>query len=158
MKIRLSIPVFSQPIINKEFTTYVVARIFFIAGLRMTPVLLGWRLYELTGSKLALGILGLSEVIPAIALALPAGVRVDRSNKRNLLSACMALYLLLMIGLCAVTSNWFTQLYSNNTAEWAIYLLMAGTGAVRAYSGPAFNAFFSTTSSRRSVSKSSLYQ
>lgn len=141
MKIRLPIFSFSQPIINKEFTVYVIARIFFIAGLRMTPVLLGWRLYELTGSKLALGMLGLSEVIPAITLALPAGVRVDRSDKRKLLSVCMGLYLLLMIGLCAVTSNWFTQLYSNHTAEWAIYLLMAGTGAVRAYSGPAFNAF-----------------
>ncbi len=141
MKIRLPISSFSQPIINKEFTVYVIARIFFIAGLRMTPVLLGWRLYELTGSKLALGMLGLSEVIPAITLALPAGVRVDRSDKRKLLSVCMGLYLLLMIGLCVVTSNWFTQLYSNHTAEWAIYLLMAGTGAVRAYSGPAFNAF-----------------
>lgn len=141
MKNRLSISSFSQPIINKEFTIYVIARIFFIAGLRMTPVLLGWRLYELTGSKLALGMLGLSEVIPAITLALPAGVRVDRSDKRKLLSVCMGLYLLLMIGLCIVTSNWFTQLYSNQTAEWVIYLLMAGTGAVRAYSGPAFNAF-----------------
>ena len=96
MKIRLPISSFSQPIINKEFTIYVIARIFFIAGLRMTPVLLGWRLYELTGSKLALGMLGLSEVIPAITLALPAGVRVDRSDKRKLLTVCMGLYLSLI--------------------------------------------------------------
>ncbi|MEY3589823.1 MAG: hypothetical protein RLZZ466_343 [Bacteroidota bacterium] len=141
MKIRLSIPGLTHQIINKEFTTYIIARVLFIAGLRMTPVLLGWRLYELTGSKLALGMLGLSEVIPAIGLALPAGVRVDRSDKRKLLSICMGLYLLLMLALCLVTSFWFTNQFSNKIAEWAIYILMAGTGAVRAYSGPAFNAF-----------------
>ena len=141
MKIWRQIPYLSQPVINKEFTSYIVARILFIAGLRMTPVLLGWRLYEITGSKLALGMLGLSEVIPAIALALPAGVRVDRSDKRKLLTTCMGLYLVLMAGLAVATSDWYTQQYSNLVSEWTIYLLMAGTGAVRAYSGAAFNAF-----------------
>ena len=141
MKIWRQIPYLSQPIINTEFTSYIVARILFIAGLRMTPVLLGWRLYEITGSKLALGMLGLSEVIPAIALALPAGVRVDRSDKRKLLTTCMGLYLVLMAGLAVATSDWYTQQYSNLVSEWTIYLLMAGTGAVRAYSGAAFNAF-----------------
>ena len=141
MKIWCQIPYLSQPVINTEFTSYIVARILFIAGLRMTPVLLGWRLYEITGSKLALGMLGLSEVIPAIALALPAGVRVDRSDKRKLLTTCMGLYLVLMAGLTVATSDWYTQQYSNLVSEWTIYLLMAGTGAVRAYSGAAFNAF-----------------
>ena len=141
MKRWYQIPYLSQPVINAEFTSYIVARILFIAGLRMTPVLLGWRLYEITGSKLALGMLGLSEVIPAIALALPAGVRVDRSDKRKLLTTCMGLYLVLMAGLMAATSDWYTQQYSNLVSEWTFYLLMAGTGAVRAYSGAAFNAF-----------------
>ena len=75
----------------------------------MTPVLLGWKLYEVTGSKLSIGILGLSEVIPAVLLALPAGVKVDRSNKQRLISICMALYFLLMVGLLLVTSQWFTS-------------------------------------------------
>lgn len=105
MKSWRNIPYLSQPVINAEFTAYIVARILFIAGLRMTPVLLGWRLYEITGSKLALGMLGLSEVIPAIALALPAGVRVDRSDKRKLLTTCMGLYLVLMAGLMLATSH-----------------------------------------------------
>jgi MFS family permease len=128
-------------IINKEFTIFMAARILFIAGLRMVPVLIGWRLYELTGSKLALGMLGLSEVIPAIALALPAGVRVDRSNKHKLLTIAMSLYVLLMIGFAVVTSSWMSENYSGKIIEWTIYLLMACTGAVRAYSGAGFNSF-----------------
>ena len=96
----------SVSIINNEFTWYAIARFLFITGLRMSPVLLGWRLYELTGSKLSIGILGLSEVIPAIALALPAGVKVDRSNKHKLISICIALYFFLILGLLLVTSAW----------------------------------------------------
>ena len=109
----------------------------------MTPVLLGWKLYEVTGSKLALGILGLSEVIPAIMLALPAGVRVDRSNKHKLISRCMLLYLLIMLALLGVTTSYFRLHTSAGAVEWLIYLLVCATGAVRAYSSPAFNAFLS---------------
>ena len=128
------------PIINKEFTSFITARILFIAGLRMTPVLLGWRLYDITGSKLALGVLGLSEIIPAILLALPAGVKVDKSNKQKLLSTCMGLYFIFMLGLLLVTSHWFEQNTSRKIIEWSIYALVFGTGVVRAYSGSAFNA------------------
>jgi MFS family permease len=129
------------PIINKEFTWYIIARMLFIAGLRMTPVLLGWRLYQITGSKLSLGVLGLSEVIPAISLALPAGVYVDKSNKQKLLSICIALYFFLMLGLLFITSNWLQHHTSKKIIEWCIYALVFGSGAVRAFSGAAFNSF-----------------
>lgn len=130
-----------KAIINKEFTWFIVARILFIAGLRMTPVLLGWRLYQITGSLLSLGILGLAEVIPAISLALPAGVKVDKSNKHRLLSICIILYFFLMLGLLFVTSHWVEENYSKELISWGIYGFVFGTGVVRAYSGPAFNSF-----------------
>ncbi|MBP6215641.1 MAG: MFS transporter, partial [Chitinophagaceae bacterium] len=125
----------------------------FIAGLRMTPVLLGWRLYEITGSKLALGFLGLSEVIPAIALALPAGVKVDRSNKHRLISICIAIYFFLMLGMLLVTSQWMQDNYSRSIIEWSIYGLVFGTGAVRAYTGSAFNAFLAQLVPQNSLVK-----
>ena len=138
----------TTPIINSEFTWFVLARFLFIAGVRMTPVLLGWKLYEVTGSKLSLGILGLSEVIPAVLLALPAGVKVDRSNKHRLISISMSLYFFLMIGLLLITSNWFTTEISaagikatKQITQWAIYGLVFCTGVIRAYSSPAINAF-----------------
>ena len=138
----------SRTIINDEFTWFVIARFLFIAGLRMSPVLLGWKLYEVTGSKLSLGILGLSEVIPAILLALPAGVKVDRSNKHRLITICMSIYFLLMAGLLIITSNWFTteiNTLGKNSAkqitQWLIYGLVFCTGVIRAYSSPAINAF-----------------
>jgi MFS family permease len=107
----------------------------------MTPVLLGWRLYEITGSKLALGILGLSEVVSAIGFALPAGVKVDKSNKHKLLSISIAIYFFLMLGLLLVTCRWMQQTTSVKAVEWSIYALVFCSGIVRAYSGPAFNSF-----------------
>jgi MFS family permease len=130
-------------IINREFTWFIIARFLFIAGLRMTPVLLGWKLYEITGSKLALGILGLSEVIPAVLIALPAGVKVDKSNKQRLISICVAMYFVLMVGLLITTSHWFAQHTSKKIIEWSIYVIVFGTGVVRAFSSSAFNAFVS---------------
>src|SRR5258706_9315310 len=129
------------PVINKEFTWFIVARILFIAGLRMTPVLLGWRLYQITGSLLSLGILGLAEVIPAIVLALPAGVKVDKSNKHKLLSICISLYFFIMLGLLFVTSQWMQENFSKQVIAWSIYGLVFSSGAVRAFTGSAFNAF-----------------
>jgi len=128
-------------IINKEFTWFITTRILFIAGLRMTPVLLGWRLYQVTGSKLSLGILGLSEVISAVSFALPAGVKVDKSNKQRLLSICIALYLFLMLGLLVMTSAWMEVNSSKKIIEWGIYILVFCTGIVRAFSGSGFNSF-----------------
>ena len=137
-----------RPVINTEFTWFIIARFLFIAGLRMTPVLLGWKLYEITGSKLSLGILGLSEVIPAVLLALPAGVKVDRSNKHRLISICMSFYFLLMAGLLIITSQWFASEISSygktaakQITQWLIYSLVFCTGVIRAYSSPAINAF-----------------
>ena len=127
----------SKNLINAEFTWFFIARFLFIAGLRMTPVLLGWKLYEVTGSKLSLGILGLSEVIPAISIALPAGVTVDKSNKHRLISICMSFYLLLMLGLLITTSGWFAQTTSAKIIEWSIYAIVFGTGVVRAFSSSA---------------------
>lgn len=147
-------------VLNREFTWFVIARFLFIAGLRMTPVLLGWKLYEVTGSKLALGILGLSEVIPAVLLALPAGVTVDKSNKHRLISICMALYFLLMIALLIVTSGWFTteisslgKLSARKIIEWLIYTLVFCTGVIRAFSSPAINAFLAQLVPQESLVK-----
>ena len=139
----------SKVIINREFSIFAIARFLFIAGLRMSPVLLGWKLYEVTGSKLSIGILGLSEVIPAVLLALPAGVKVDRSNKHRLISICMALYFVLMIGLLIVTSQWFTS--SKQLIQWLIYGLVFCTGVIRAYSSPAINAFLAQLVSQESL-------
>jgi MFS family permease len=128
-----------RQVINKEFTLFLISRIIFTSGMKMVPVLLGWYLYELTGSKLALGMLGLSEVIPAILLALPAGVKVDSSPKRSLILTCLAAYFFITLAFAAITSRHIFSI-SDTAKVYIIYALVGCTGLVRAYISPSFSA------------------
>lgn len=127
-------------VINTEFTLFLVTRILVTAGIKMTPVLLGWYLYELTGSKLSLGVLGLSEVVPAILFALPAGVKVDTSDKRKLILTCLSVYLGIMVIFSWLTSSYSKEVFSLKNIEYLIYLLVVLTGWARAYYSPANSA------------------
>lgn len=127
-------------VINTEFTLFLATRILVTAGIKMTPVLLGWYLYELTGSKLSLGVLGLSEVVPAILFALPAGVKVDSSDKRKLILTCLSVYLGIMILFSWLTSNYSKEVFTAKNIEYLIYLLVVLTGWARAYYSPANSA------------------
>jgi hypothetical protein len=72
------------PLRLPEFRYFIAGRFIFIMGLRMTGTVIGWWMYILTESPLALGLVGLSEVIPALSLALYAGHHIDKSEKRKL--------------------------------------------------------------------------
>jgi len=63
----------------------------------------------------------------------------------------MGLYFLLMAGMLLMTSAWMQEQTSAKTVEWGIYLLVFGTGVVRAYSGAAFNAFLAQLVPRESL-------
>jgi len=123
-----------------EFRDFITGRFIFIMGLRMTGTVIGWWMYLLTKSTLALGLVGLSEVIPALSLALYAGHYIDKNEKRSLLLRCILLYtgcILLLIFLS-------TSYIANNLHHWTIAALIcaviAATGAIRAFSGPTFSA------------------
>ena len=64
----------------KNFKLLLAARVFFLFGVAMQAILLGWRMYELTKDPLYLGFIGLAEAAPAIGFALFAGLIVDNSS------------------------------------------------------------------------------
>ena len=57
---------------------------------QMTLVALGWHMYDLTGSALDLGWVGLAQFVPALLLALPAGHLIDRHPRHLILALCLA--------------------------------------------------------------------
>ncbi|MEY4381842.1 MAG: hypothetical protein RJA92_1222, partial [Bacteroidota bacterium] len=63
----------------EEFRFLMFGRFLFIMGLRMMGTLVGWWIYELTNEPFAIGLIGLSEVIPAVSLSLYAGHIIDIS-------------------------------------------------------------------------------
>ena len=75
-----------------EFRNLLFGRFLFVMALRMITTVCGWWIYNLTNDPLAIGLLGLSEVIPAISFALYAGHVIDKSEKRKMLLRGVLLY------------------------------------------------------------------
>jgi MFS family permease len=69
----------------KDFRIYLAQRFFFTFGYQMQTAALGYYIYDITHSKLALAWIGLSEAIPAIGLALYGGYIADKYEKRKML-------------------------------------------------------------------------
>ena len=86
------------------FRSLVVGRFIFIMGLRMMSTLVGWWIYNLTNAPIAIGIVGLSEFIPAVSLALYAGHVIDLSEKRKLMLTGVSLYALAALLLLLLSS------------------------------------------------------
>src|ERR1700720_1176150 len=75
-----------------QFRNLIIGRFIFIMGLRMMSTLVGWWIYNLTNAPIAIGIVGLSEFIPAFSLALYAGHIIDVSEKRKMMLTGIGLY------------------------------------------------------------------
>ena len=123
-----------------EYRSFISARFFYIVAQRMVTTVVGWKIYELTGNPFAIGLLGLSEFLPAFGLALYAGHAIDRSDKRALLLKTTILYLFCAGGLILVSTRYANDQFSNPTIQWLIYFVIFCTGIIRAFAGPALNA------------------
>ncbi len=122
-----------------EFRNLVIGRFCFVMALRMMTTLLGWWIYNLTNAPFAIGLLGLSEIIPAISLALYAGHVIDLSDKRRLLIRGISLYFIAALTLLLLSTKNSAQIFSSNTLTVCIYVVVFCTGIVRAFTGPVFN-------------------
>jgi MFS family permease len=92
----------------------------------------GWELYERTGSTLVLAAVGFAQVIPVVALFVPAGTLVDRSDRRAL--ATIAATTTGLIGLSLA-------LASALGAPIALYyMLLLAQGCVTAIHAPAVSS------------------
>lgn len=121
-----------------EYRDLMAGRFTFIMGLRMMGTLVGWWIYNLTNDPFAIGLIGLSEVIPAVSLALYAGHVIDISEKRKLLLTGVILYFIAVVILLTLSTNFTADHLSNHWIAICIYVVIFFTGVVRAFTGPTF--------------------
>jgi MFS family permease len=121
-----------------EYRNLILGRFIFIMGLRMMGTLVGWWIYELTNDPLAIGIVGLSEVIPAVSLALYAGHVIDLSEKRKLMLRGVMLYFLCAFILFLLSTHFISTYLSSHLISIGIYAIIFCTGITRAFTGPVF--------------------
>jgi MFS family permease len=104
-----------------------------IAG-EMQAVAVGWQIYGLTHRALDLGLVGLAQFLPGILLFLPAGQTADRLPRQRILQACYVAFACVSALLLALTLHGVTTV-------WPVYAALVVNGVVRAFNGPASQAF-----------------
>jgi MFS family permease len=98
-------------------------------GQQMLSVGIGWELYERTHSALALGLVGLVQVLPVIFLALLAGQVADQFDRRRIVLITQGVLALCSIGLALISYGQGLVLL--------IYLCLFIIGTARAFNNPA---------------------
>lgn len=111
------------------YRRYAVGGIVTRLGTRMQSVAVGWDVYQRTGEPLALGLVGLVQVIPAIVLALPAGWLADTYDRRNVV-------LLSLLGM-TITSAGLALQAVLLADVWVVYVLLALDAIVGSLGRPA---------------------
>lgn len=120
----------------KEFRNLLTGRFFLILAFRMLATLLGWWVYQLTKDPFSIGLIGLSEVIPAVSCALYAGHVIDMNEKKKLLLICNYAYVFL-IGLLLIPAFLgYRMRFTGHQITYFIYGVIFFTGIARAFIGP----------------------
>src|SRR5262245_31759912 len=88
---------------NRDFLIYLCSRFFASIGMQMLTVAVDWELYERTGSALALGYVGLSQMIPMILCTVPAGHIADNFNRKRIILIMNVLLAVSSVGLMFIS-------------------------------------------------------
>jgi len=78
---------------HPSFLRFWAGRVAGTMGNQMVMVAVGWQMYDLTHSAWALGLVGLFQFVPALALALVSGHVADHYDRRHIVSMAMTLQL-----------------------------------------------------------------
>lgn len=123
-----------------EFRNLMLGRFTFIAALRMMGTLVAWWIYELTGDPFAIGLVGLSEVIPALSMALYAGHVIDKSDKRKVVLRGVVAFTCTAAMLLFLSTSYVSNQLSDYSISILIYAVIFCTGIIRAFTGSTFTA------------------
>jgi MFS family permease len=131
----------------RNFRLFMAYRLLMTSATIMQSVVVGWLLYDITKSVLSLGMIGLTEVIPQIGIALFAGHFVDIWDRKRIIFYTTFLLLLgsAILLVYALPSFNFQSLLG----VWPIYLTIFLTGLTRGILVPAHTALLGQLVPRR---------
>jgi MFS family permease len=112
---------------HRDFRRYVVSSLALNLGAQMTTVAVGWQIYALTHRAMSLGLVGLVQFAPVLALSLPGGNVADRFDRGRIVAVCS-----LTLALCVLAAR--------PTGPAPIYAVLFFVGVARAFLAPAGQA------------------
>jgi MFS family permease len=116
----------------RDFRVLIIGRMIAQVGEQSVTVAVSWELYKRTNDPLALGLVGLAQIIPVLLLSLPGGYVADRYNRKwvTLISQVVLIVCAVLLAIISITEGSLPVLYG----------LLAVIGAARAFNNPAEGA------------------
>ncbi len=118
---------------HAEFRRLWLSQLVSQVGTQMQSVALHWHIYLLTGSPLALGLVGLTRALPTALFSLWGGVVADRRDRRLVMLAAQSAMTVVAVALAALT-------LAGRETLWALYVLNALGAAAGAFDNPSRQA------------------
>ena len=123
---------------HHDFSLFLPSKFFAVTSHHMIMVAIGYQIYDLTGSTLALALVNLTMVAPVLGFALIIGYVADIFDRRTVLLWCYVILFVTAVLLCVITILGVRDL-------WPYYVLLTGLGTARAFFGPTSNALVPST-------------
>jgi MFS family permease len=123
---------------QRPFVLLWMARVSATIGYQMMALVIGWKLYEITGSALDLGLVGLIQFVPSAVLTLLIGHTADRYDRRLIVQLSQTVYALTA---ALVTVATLMDFLSRDLLFFAVFLI----GCARAFELPTGHALVPAT-------------
>ncbi|MBI2910324.1 MAG: MFS transporter [Chloroflexi bacterium] len=114
---------------SRDFRYLMLAHVGTGMTLWMDLVVRSWLVWQLTADPFSLGLVSLFQAIPYLICALPAGIIIDRFDKKRVLIVCQAVTLLLHLILGTLVATGAVQL-------WQVFLTAFLEGTAQAFVQP----------------------
>jgi len=114
---------------RRDFFSFIFGRFLATAAMQVQSVAIGWQIYDIERTPLALGLVGACQFLPMFLLTLPAGEIADRLDQRRVYAGALAVQ-----GLCAALFLVLSLTAPRNALPF--YLILILFGAARGFSAP----------------------
>ncbi len=123
----------------RDFRFFISARFCVTLAIQIQAVVVGWQVYEITKDPLSLGLIGLAEALPSIAVSLYAGHLADIIQRKQIIVVTLFTLLLCSLGLLFFTVDIGRFILSNGILP--IYIVIFLSGIARGFITPAIFSF-----------------
>jgi MFS family permease len=117
------------------------------ASNQMLAIVLGWQIYDLTNSALALGMIGLVQFLPPLLLTLVSGEVADRVDRRTIVRWTYVIQTIVTLSLLGLT-------LLDKPPVAAFYIMVLLLALARTFEGPANQALLPSLVPREILSRS----
>jgi MFS family permease len=123
---------------QRPFVFLWFARLFATMGYQALAVVIGWSIYEITGSAFDLGYVGLLQFIPAVVLTLLIGHAADRYDRRMIVRIAQSVY-----AVCAAVMT--VAMLAGWLSRELLFALVFTIGCARAFELPTGHSLVTAT-------------